>query len=77
MTCGARPAFVQRDGDVVVANRDAIFVFELLLESERALEPSCALLRVTHGEPEMTHDTDDERVGWICALGVFVQLISV
>ena len=34
-----RLAFVQRDCDVVVPNRDAVLKFELLLQAQRALKP--------------------------------------
>jgi hypothetical protein len=50
-------AFVQRDRDAVVADRDAVFELELLLQTQRALEPFRAFLRIAHRQSEMTDNT--------------------
>jgi hypothetical protein len=52
-----RLAFVQRNRDAVVADCDATFELELLLETKRALEPFRAFFRVPHRQSEMTDHT--------------------
>src|SRR3954470_451999 len=53
--------FVERNGDVVVSNRDPLFERELLFESQRALKPSGASLWISHRQSEVADDADSER----------------
>ena len=55
-----RTAFENRDRDVVVPNGDAIFEVELLLESQRTLEPVCTLLRIAYGQAKVTDGAESE-----------------
>src|SRR5688572_5285419 len=55
-----RPAFGERDGDVLVAHGHTILELELLLQAERALKPFRAPLRIAHSQAEMAHDSESE-----------------
>ena len=55
-----RMAFEERDRDVVVADGDAILEVELLLESQRALEPLRTLLRIAYGQAKVTDGAESE-----------------
>ena len=48
-----RFAFKQRDGDVVVPNRDSVVEFKLFAQSEDTLKPAGTFLWIAHGEAEM------------------------
>ena len=50
-------AFVERDCDVVVANRYATFKLELLRQAESPLEPFRTFLRIAHRQSKMTDHT--------------------
>ena len=56
-----RAAVAGRDRDAVGADRNAVFELELFLQTQRALEPFRAFLRITHRQSEMT---DDAYVKW-------------
>jgi hypothetical protein len=55
-----RTAFENRNRDVVIPDGDAILEVELLLESQRALEPLCTLLRVAYGQAKVTDGAESE-----------------
>src|SRR4249919_2663693 len=54
-------AFEKGDCDVVVANRDAVFKFELLFQPDRTLEPLCTFLGVAYRQSKMSDYTEGER----------------
>ena len=55
-----RTAFENRDRDVVVPNGDAFLEVELLLESQRPLEPLCTLLGIAYGQAKVTDGAESE-----------------
>jgi hypothetical protein len=49
-------AFLEkRDRDIVVANRDSVFVVEFFAQSQRALEPLRAFLRIAYSQTKVTN----------------------
>ena len=56
-----RLPFEERDRDVVVANRNSIFEFEFLAQTECALKPERAFLWVAHGQTKMSDHAELER----------------
>src|SRR5207244_493869 len=51
----------QRDRDVVVADRDAIFKLKFLPQSQRALEPFRAFLRIAYSQTKVADLPKRER----------------
>ena len=62
-----RLPFEERDRDVVVANSNAASEFEFLFQSQRALEPLRAFLRIAHRQSEVADNTERERNFWHAA----------
>ena len=56
-----RPAFMQRDRDMSVPDRDPALEFEFLLQPKRALEPFRTLFWTAHGETKVTDDANRKR----------------
>src|SRR6187401_523843 len=55
------PPFVERDCDVVVADRDTPGEFELLLQPECGFPPLRTLPRIAHRQSKMPHHAELER----------------
>src|SRR5207248_3050784 len=56
-----RFAFEQGNGDVVVADCNAVIEIELFSQPQRALEPFCALLRIAYRQSKVTDLPEHER----------------
>src|SRR5690348_10373077 len=56
-----RVSFEERDRDIVIPNRNSFVEIELLLQTERALKPASAFLRIAHRESKMT---DNSKLKW-------------
>ena len=50
----------QRDRDIVVANRDSVFVVEFFAQSQSALEPLRAFLRIAYSQTKVTNFSERE-----------------
>src|SRR2546423_3116961 len=70
---GRWPAFVERNGHVVVSDRDPPFEFKFFLQTESALEPFRASFWTAHRESEMTDDPHRE---WNFAAHVIEEIAA-
>src|SRR5437879_6110652 len=55
-----RFSFEERDGDVLVANRDPVFEFKFFAQPQYALKPARTFLWIAHGQTEMADDAERE-----------------
>src|SRR5215211_4696564 len=53
-------SFKQRNRDILVSNRHPVFEFELLPQTQRALEKICALLRIAHSQAKVANFSNRE-----------------